>query len=41
MIACAPLIANAVDNGLGIRIKDMPVIPEKIALRYKEKMNNK
>ncbi len=32
MIPCAPLIANAVYNALGVRIKSMPVTKEKVAL---------
>jgi carbon-monoxide dehydrogenase large subunit len=32
MIAAAPVIANAVYNALGIRIKSMPITQEKIAL---------
>ncbi|MBI5022006.1 MAG: xanthine dehydrogenase family protein molybdopterin-binding subunit [Ignavibacteriales bacterium] len=32
MIPCAPMIANAVDDALGIRIKSMPITAEKIAL---------
>jgi len=32
MIPAAPMIANAVEDALGIRIKTMPVIAEKIAL---------
>lgn len=32
MIPCAPLIANAVYDALGVRIKSMPVTKEKVAL---------
>jgi len=32
MIPCAPMIANAVDDALGIRIKSMPITAEKIAM---------
>ncbi len=35
MIPCAPMIANAVDDALGIRIKSMPITAEKIALSVK------
>jgi len=35
MIPCAPMIANAVDDALGIRIKSMPITAEKIALSFK------
>jgi CO/xanthine dehydrogenase Mo-binding subunit len=37
MIPAAPIIANAVENALGIRIKSMPITAEKIALALKEK----
>ena len=37
MIAAAPVIANAVYNALGTRIKSMPVTQEKIAMSYLEK----
>lgn len=32
MLAAAPLIANAVENALGIRIKSMPITAEKVAM---------
>ncbi|MDD2804309.1 MAG: xanthine dehydrogenase family protein molybdopterin-binding subunit [Elusimicrobiales bacterium] len=35
MIPCAPLIANAVADALGVRIKSMPVTKEKVALAFK------
>jgi len=35
MIPCAPLIANAVADALGVRIKSMPVTKEKVALAVK------
>ncbi len=35
MIPCAPLIANAVEDALGVRIKAMPVTKEKVALAAK------
>jgi len=35
MIPCAPLIANAVADALGVRIKTMPVTKEKVALAVK------
>jgi len=35
MIPAAPLIANAVEDALGVRIKDMPVTKEKVALAVK------
>jgi carbon-monoxide dehydrogenase large subunit len=39
MIPAAPMIANAVDDALGIRIKSMPITAEKVALAMlKEKI---
>jgi len=35
MIPAAPMIANAVDDALGIRIRSMPITAEKIALALK------
>jgi carbon-monoxide dehydrogenase large subunit len=32
MIPAAPLIANAVEDAVGVRIKSMPVTKEKVAL---------
>jgi carbon-monoxide dehydrogenase large subunit len=32
MIPAAPIIANAIENALGIRIKAMPITAEKVAL---------
>ncbi len=32
MIPCAPLVANAVEDALGVRVKSMPVTKEKVAL---------
>ncbi|MDJ0924408.1 MAG: xanthine dehydrogenase family protein molybdopterin-binding subunit [Acidimicrobiia bacterium] len=37
MIAAAPVIANAVYDALGVRIKSMPVTQEKVAMAYLEK----
>jgi carbon-monoxide dehydrogenase large subunit len=37
MIPIAPIVANAVEDALGIRIKTMPITAEKIALAIKEK----
>jgi carbon-monoxide dehydrogenase large subunit len=37
MIPAAPIIANAVENALGIRIKSMPITAERIALTLKAK----
>jgi carbon-monoxide dehydrogenase large subunit len=36
MIPAAPLIANAIEDALGIRIKSMPITAEKLALAIKE-----
>ncbi len=38
MLPSAPMVANAVEDALGIRIKSMPVTAEKVAM---EKMKNK
>ena len=37
MIPAAPMISNAVANGLDVRINKMPITAEKVALAYKEK----
>ena len=37
MIPAAPIIANAVEDALGIRIKSMPITAEKIALAVKKR----
>ena len=37
MIPAAPMIANAVNDALGIRIKSMPITKEKVALTYLKK----
>jgi carbon-monoxide dehydrogenase large subunit len=37
MIPIAPIVANAVEDALGIRIKSMPITAEKIAMAIKEK----
>ncbi len=41
MIPAAPLIANAVEDALGVRIKSMPVTKEKVALEYKKAKGSK
>jgi CO/xanthine dehydrogenase Mo-binding subunit len=41
MIPAAPIIANAVEDALGIRIKSMPITAEKIALALREKSKSK
>ena len=40
MIPTAPIIANAVEDALGIRIKSMPITAEKIALAVKNRNEN-
>ncbi len=37
MLPAAPMIANAVEDALGIRIKSMPITAEKVALTYLKK----
>jgi CO/xanthine dehydrogenase Mo-binding subunit len=37
MIPAAPMVANAVENALGLRIKSMPITAEKIALALLER----
>jgi carbon-monoxide dehydrogenase large subunit len=37
MIPAAPMIANAVEDALGVRIKSMPVTAEKVALAVMQK----
>jgi carbon-monoxide dehydrogenase large subunit len=37
MIAMAPIIANAVEDALGVRIKSMPLTSEKISLAVRDK----
>jgi len=37
MIPAAPMIANAVEDALGIRLKSMPVTAEKVALAVKRR----
>jgi xanthine dehydrogenase molybdenum-binding subunit len=37
MIAVAPAIANAIYNAVGIRLKDLPLSPERILQALKEK----
>jgi len=41
MIPAAPIIANAVEDALGIRIKSMPITAEKIALALKARNKEK
>jgi carbon-monoxide dehydrogenase large subunit len=37
MLPAAPMIANAVEEGLGVRITSMPITAEKVALAFKQK----
>jgi len=37
MLPAAPMVANAVADGLGVRIKSMPVTAEKVTLAYLDK----
>jgi len=37
MIPAAPIVANAIEDALGIRIKSLPLTAEKVALAIKEK----
>jgi CO/xanthine dehydrogenase Mo-binding subunit len=40
-IPTAPAIANAIHNAIGIRIKDLPITPDKILKALKEKQGNR
>ena len=37
MVPSAPAIANAIYDAVGVRIKDLPITPEKILAALKEK----
>ena len=37
MVAVAPAIANAVYNAVGVRIKDLPLCPERVLRLIEEK----
>jgi carbon-monoxide dehydrogenase large subunit len=37
MIPAAPIVANAVEDALGLRIRSMPITAEKVALTLVEK----
>ncbi|MCP4150197.1 MAG: xanthine dehydrogenase family protein molybdopterin-binding subunit, partial [bacterium] len=37
MIPAAPIVANAIEDALGIQIKSMPITAEKVALAIKKK----
>jgi CO/xanthine dehydrogenase Mo-binding subunit len=41
MIATAPAVANAIYHAIGVRIKDLPITPEKILKALSEKQGNK
>jgi len=34
MLPAAPMIANAIEDALGIRIKSLPITAEKVALTF-------
>jgi len=36
MLPAAPMIANAVEDALGIRIKDLPITAERVALEIEK-----
>ena len=40
MLPAAPMVANAIEDALGIRILSMPITAEKVAMAYAEKENN-
>jgi len=39
LVPTAPAIANAIYDAVGVRIKDLPITPEKILVALKEKGN--
>jgi xanthine dehydrogenase molybdenum-binding subunit len=41
MIPTAPAIANAIYHAVGVRIKELPITPEKILNALREKQGNK
>ena len=41
MVPTAPAIANAIYHALGVRIKELPITPEKILKALREKQSNK
>jgi xanthine dehydrogenase molybdenum-binding subunit len=40
-VPTAPAIANAIYDAVGVRIKDLPITPEKVLAALKEKTNPK
>jgi xanthine dehydrogenase molybdenum-binding subunit len=38
-VPTAPAIANAIYDAIGVRIKDLPITPEKIVAALKQKKN--
>ena len=40
LVAIAPAIANAIYDAIGVRIKDLPITPEKILAAIKDKQSN-
>lgn len=41
LVPTAPAIANAIYDAVGVRIKDLPITPEKVLAALKEKANSK
>jgi xanthine dehydrogenase molybdenum-binding subunit len=41
LVPTAPAIANAIYDAVGVRIKDLPITPEKVLAVLKEKANPK
>jgi carbon-monoxide dehydrogenase large subunit len=41
MLPAAPMVSNALENALGVRIKSMPVTAEKVLMAYLEKLKDK
>jgi carbon-monoxide dehydrogenase large subunit len=40
MLPAAPMIANAIDDAFGIRMKSMPITAEKVAMAILNQKNN-
>ncbi|HPP05765.1 MAG TPA: hypothetical protein PLW88_00225, partial [Syntrophorhabdaceae bacterium] len=41
LVPTAPAIANAIYDAIGVRIKDLPITPEKVLAAIKEKEKEK
>ncbi len=41
LVPTAPAIANAIYDAIGVRIRDLPITPEKIVMALKEKAKTK